>query len=1006
MSAYPFLSDLGALSRPGDLERRRIGAERWIETAAGIGGSVEAFAQDLLADPAGVALLAAIFGNSPFLTELLLGDIGFAQALVTHGPSETFAQILLDLNDELAADSATDAVMARLRRSKRRAALTIAVADIAGTWALEQVTASLSKLADAALDVASGHLLGLAVTGSAPGGSPMNADLCRRVRGGLVVLGMGKLGARELNYSSDIDLIVLFDPERIPPDLHRAAERTTLQQLYVRMVRGLVRMLEERTADGYVFRTDLRLRPDPASTPTAISVLAAETYYESLGQNWERAAMIKARPVAGDLEAGHGFLRRLRPFLWRKHLDFAAINDIHSIKRQINAHRGALGIAVRGHNLKLGRGGIREIEFFAQTQQLIWGGRLPALRLSGTIATLQALTAAERIGAETAARLEQAYRFLRAAEHRLQMVDDQQTHTLPEDPAELERLAAFMGYPDGAAFETAVRTELEAVAGHYADLFEEAPPLSGPGNLVFTGAENDPETVATLARMGFRDGNAVAETVRGWHHGRVRATRSVRARELLTELMPALLSSLARTEEPDAAFVRFDRFLTNMPAGIQLFSLFCANPQLLDLVAEIMGSAPSLADYLGRHPSLLDGILSDTFANQLPDERELERDLSRYLGQATDYQDVLDLVRRWTGDRKFQIGVQILRGAVSFASAARCLSAMAECVIAALAAANRAAFAASHGEVQGGAFAVLALGKLGARELTLSSDLDLIFLYQAPPGVEQSDGPKPLPIPFYYGRLGQRLISALTALTAEGELFQVDMRLRPSGNKGPVSTRFDGFMTYHRTEAWTWEHMALTRARVVAGPPAFRRTVEAGLAAILTGPRDPAQLLLDVADMRQRMAREKPAGDRFDVKLRRGGLVDVEFIAQYLLLRRAAEHPDLITGNSVELLQRLGDAGLIDPLQAAGLIRAAGLWQSLQALLRLTTEGRFDAERAPAALKAAIARVVGAVDFAEAEQDIDAAATAVTAVYRDVIDDPAERLRPPGDAESNEESPP
>jgi glutamate-ammonia-ligase adenylyltransferase len=996
MPFYPLLSAIRALPDAGDPERVPVALERWHEAAARVGPDAEAFARGFAADPTGAALLAAIFGNSPFLTEGLLYDVEAARALALGGPDGTFAEILGSINDDLAAQP-TAMVMQRLRAAKRRAAVAIAIADIGGIWPLERVTDALSALAEAALDVAAAHALALGCT---PPGEPIEPAIDRArigaLRDGLVVLGMGKLGARELNYSSDVDLIVLYDEERIPPAVRAAFGRHTAAQFYIRMVRNLVKLVEERTPDGYVFRTDLRLRPDPASTPAAISVLAAETYYETVGQNWERAAMIKARPVAGDRAAGQAFLRHLRPFLWRKHLDFAAINDIHSIKRQINAHRRTDADTLPGFDVKLGHGGIREIEFFAQTQQLIWGGRDPSLRVAGTCPALHALAAAERVDPATVDALEAAYGFLRRVEHRLQMVDDQQTHRLPTAPDAFARIARFLGFASREAFEVELRRQLGTVEDHYARLFEEAPSLSGPGNLVFTGADDDPETIRTLKHMGFRNASGVSAVIRGWHHGRLRATRSVRARELLTELMPALLAALARERDPDLAFARFDNFLTNLPAGVQLFAQLYTNPQQLDRIAEIMGSAPALADYLGRHPHLLDALLSDSFARTAPAAAALRDDLDRVLQDANDLQDVLDLIRRWSGDRKFVIGTRMLSGSLAVVEAARQLTDIADAAIAALVPAVERQFAETHGRVAGGAFAVVGLGKLGARELTFTSDIDLVFIYEPGPEDAMSDGRKQLPAVSYFGRLGQRLISALTAPTAEGELFKVDMRLRPTGNKGPIAVSLDGFLRYQQSEAWTWEHMALSRARVIAASAdgaGFAARVEQAIGEVLTRPRDPDRLVVDVADMRKRIAREHPRPRAFDIKNRRGGLVDVEFIAQFLLLRNAAQHPDLITGNSETLLGRLGERGLLPAERAAALARAARLWQSIQGFLRLAAGGELEADQSSNTMKQGLARATDSVDFATLQHTITAHAALVTAAYRELIDEPAAAAR-------------
>jgi glutamate-ammonia-ligase adenylyltransferase len=876
--------------------------------------------------------------------------------------------------------------MSALRVAKRRVALTVALADIAGLWPLERVTGALSDFADSAIDAAVAHLLREA----SAGGAFRLPDPDNPCQGsGFIVIGMGKLGARELNYSSDVDLIALYDTERIASD-----DPGALQKTFVRVVRSLVKILDERGPEGYVLRTDFRLRPDPASTPLALSVDAAELYYESLGQNWERAAMIKARPVAGDREAGAAFLRRLIPYVWRKHLDFAAIQDIHSIKRQINAHRGGGSVALEGHNIKVGRGGIREIEFFAQTQQLIWGGRNASLRHSATVPALAALAAAGRVVPETAEQMTASYRVLRRVEHRLQMINDAQTHSLPEDAEAMRSLAVFLGYPDAKSFGAEMLATLRGVEKHYAELFEEAPTLAGPGNLVFTGTEDDPGTLETLAQMGYREPPRIAAAVRGWHHGRYRAMRSVRARELLTELMPTVLKALASTPRPDETFIRFDQFLSRLPAGVPLFSLFHANPGLLELVAEIMGTAPRLADALSRQPQLLDSVLSRGFFEALPNIEELSADLARALELAQDFQDQLDICRRWKNERQFQVGVHLLRGRASAEQAGAALADIADSVLAAVQGGVEEEFARQHGRVPEGAMVAIALGKLGGREMTVTSDLDLIFLYDAPASADASDGPKPLPPSHYYTRLSNRLINAITALTGEGRLYDVDMRLRPSGTKGPIATSFESFVAYHRESAWTWEHMALTRARAICGPAGLRRRVEVAIRETLTQPRDLAKLKADIASMRALMARENAAKSVWDIKHWRGGLIDIEFIAQYLQLRHAAERPDVLARNTRLAIERCEAAGCLDAADARTLLDALHLWQVLQAVLRLVVEGEFDPETAPAEIGPLLARAAGAVDFATLQSTILARAEAVKALFETLLPAPASEPEP------------
>ncbi|MSO88565.1 MAG: bifunctional [glutamine synthetase] adenylyltransferase/[glutamine synthetase]-adenylyl-L-tyrosine phosphorylase [Rhodospirillaceae bacterium] len=978
MKDLRFIRNPSALPAPADSARAAAGIEDWLRMASG--QSAQGFATRLAKDKAGRALLAAAFGNSPYLTQSLLLDIDFACAALATTPGEAFSALVAGLTPT-ALPSATPEFMAGLRLAKRRAALIVALADIADVWNLDDVTRALSDFADRAVDLALAHVLRLAAISGAF--LPRDeADICNE--SGLIILGMGKLGGRELNYSSDIDLIVLYDEERFA-----VRDRDGPQRTAVRLTQSLLRILDERTSEGYVFRTDLRLRPDPGATPVAMSTLAAETYYEGMGQNWERAAMIKARPIAGDREAGRVFLARLRPYIWRKHLDFAAIQDIHSIKRQIDAHGGGGTIALAGHNLKLGRGGIREIEFFAQTQQLIWGGRDPSLRSQATCEALAALAASGRIAADTARELTEAYRYLRRAEHRVQMVEDRQTHSLPPDDAGLAALASFLGHASRGELEAAMLSTLRIVERHYAMLFEAAPTLSGPGNLVFTGIEDDPETMATLAGMGFSDPRSVASRIREWHHGRYRAMRSARARELLTELTPALLAALAKSAQPDTALVNFDEFLSRLPAGVQIFSLFHANPGLLDLVAEVMGDAPLLAERLARHSNLLDSVLASGFLDALPGREALAAELSGVLEQARDYQDVLDLTRRWANERKFQAGVQLLRGLRSAEEIGRALSGIAEAAIGVLLPIVETDFARGHGRVEGDSLVVVALGKLGGREMTVTSDLDLIFLYRGAPGIESSDGPRSLPLTAYYARLSQRLINALTALTGEGQLYTVDMRLRPSGTKGPIAVSLDAFELYHRDSAWTWEHMALTRARTIAGPLGLRHRADEAIRKVLVRPRDPDRLAVDVADMRQRIAREHPGHSFWDIKYRAGGLIDVEFIAQYLQLRHAAAHPEILAQSAASAIEHAAEAGLIARTAATNLDAALRLWHAVHGLMRLTIGDDLDEATAGKGLLRALARGAGAADIAALKRQMETAAGHVRRHFADIIEGPA-----------------
>ncbi|MCX7303284.1 MAG: bifunctional [glutamine synthetase] adenylyltransferase/[glutamine synthetase]-adenylyl-L-tyrosine phosphorylase [Hyphomicrobiales bacterium] len=855
-------------------------------------------------------------------------------------------QRLSMLQEEIAAsphaeDLTENGLMAALRSLKREAHFLIALADLAGEANAVTSVSRLSNLADACVNAAIDFLL---LDAHRQGKLALPDASNPGVGSGWVILGMGKLGARELNFSSDIDLIVLFDPEA--PAI---VDPMDAADLFVRLSRRMLRILQDRTEHGYVFRTDLRLRPDPGSTPLAIPVEAALTYYESRGQNWERAAMIKARPVAGDIAAGDALLNELQPYVWRKYLDYAAIADVHSIKRQIHAHKGHGEIAVRGHNVKLGRGGIREIEFFVQTQQLIAGGRFPELRGRATVPMLGELAGRGWITAEARDALTTQYWFLRRVEHAIQMVADEQAHTLPETDEGLERIARMLGFAGRDEFSTDLRASLQAVERHYAALFEAAPDLSsGVGNLVFTGDVDDPDTLRTLSRLGFRRPSDICRVIRGWHFGRYRATQSAEARERLTELTPALLEAFGKTHKADKALMRFDQFLAGLPAGIQLFSLLQSNPGLLKLIATIMGAAPRLAGVITRRPHVFDGLLDPALLAELPDRTYLSARLSAFLDRSGAYEEVLDRLRIFCAEQKFLIGVRLLAGAIDARRAGKAFSDLADLAIGAALQAVEAEFARRHGRVTGGRVAILGMGKLGSRELTAGSDIDLILLYDHDADADESDGARPLAPSHYYTRMTQRLIAAVSAPTAEGVLYELDLRLRPSGNKGPVATHVDAFRKYQRGEAWTWEHMALTRARVVCGDTALATEIDAEVGAILAMPRDRARTVAEAVEMRALIESEKPPRDIWDVKLVPGGLIDLEFIAQVAVLTGRVEGEGRVSGTAATLARLSPD--FADSQTRQDLAAAWALYLSLTQMIRLCLTGPFEKEDSPPGL--------------------------------------------------------
>ena len=986
MSLLPFLHDDAICSEPTSGARARAGRDAWLAAAAALGGADESYANAIIGDRRAAGFLDGVFGNGPALGRWLAREPAQLRTVAEQGPNAAFANALEEIAGAKHRPDNRRAVAQRLQAAKQRAFLTVALADIAGAWPLDKVAASLTHIADAAIACALDQLLQEAAARGtlAPSDRDQPGAAC-----GLSVFGIGALGAGELTYSSALDIFVLFDPERVQ---HRGRGEST--ETLHRLVRDLAALLGERTGDGCMYRTDLKFRPNMGATPLALSIAAAEQYYESHGQNWERAAMIKARPVAGDPAVGADMVERLRPFVWRKYLDFAAIQDIQSIKRQIAAEPESRPIDVAGHDIERGRGGIRQIELYAQTQQLIWGGRDSSLRSRATCDALRSLAAASRSSSTAAEELIESYSFLRRLEHRLEMVDDEPDLLMPGGEGDRTAVARLMGFRDETGLADAFLAHVQAVEEHYAALFEDEPALGGEGgNLVFTGTADDPDTLASLRRMGFGDAAAVSSTVRHWHHGRIMATRSTRARELLTELMPALLRALATTADPDAAFRKLDEFLRGLPSGVQPFLLLHDNPGLLDRLAEILGSAPRIAAHLSRSPDLLEGLISGELHERLPDRDELRDDLDRALGPAADGQAVLDGVRRWQHQREFQVGMQILRGDVAADKLSGALSDIADTAIATLLPQVQREFARRHGAVPGASFAILGLGKLGSREMTFDSDLDVVFIYGAPDGVDaQSDGAQGLAASHYYARFSQRLTHALSAHTAEGRLYEIDTRLRPSGSSGPIATEAAAFRRYHEQDAWTWEHMALTRARPVAGDRELCAIVMESIRAVLCAPRDPDTLLADVASMRERVDNERKTENRWRLKHVRGGVLDLEFIAQYHLLRHATRHPSILVQSTPSAFRRLGEAGVLDSDDAAELADSAAFLQRLQGLLRLTVGHNRDVERFTPGVRETLARAMGAENFAALEARVHAVQDRVRAAYHRLIATPAEAL--------------
>ena len=854
--------------------------------------------------------------HSPFLRLALESQPALANSLASGSIAEAIEAAKISAEDVPDVGSA-------LRRERSALALVLGIGDLAGLFTLEQVTQELSDLADRALERA----LAEAIRTRTPDAEG----------GGFAIIALGKHGSRELNYSSDIDLIFLFDPVTLP-----VKPREEPEQGAVRIGKHVIELLQRRDAEGYVFRVDLRLRPSPEVTPIALPVEAAISYYESSALPWERAAFIRARMVAGDRALGRYFLDAIHPFVWRRSLDFGAIGELQTITRRIRDHYSEGQGLGPGFDLKRGRGGIREVEFFAQIHQLIHGGREPRLRAPATLDALAALAEDGRIPPAVAGEMADGYRLLRTIEHRLQMVDDRQTHSLPGDPAALDNVAQLHGLENGAALIQLLEPAVSRVAAVYGEL------EPGEGSRL----PHDPAALeGRLRDAGFEDPVAGRLRIESWRSGRARSLRAVAARDAFEAMLPALVDAFGKSPDSMRAMNRFDDVVTRLPSGINLYRLLQAQAGLTELLATILSHAPALAEQLGRRPELLEGLIDSTAFQPAPPLDELIQEFSRSDRAGEDYQLVLDRVRRRVNERRFALGVQLVVAHTDPLEVAEGYSRVAEAAINVLADATVAEFEAVHGRVPGSELLILGLGRLGGEALTHAADLDLVYLFSGTHDAE-SDGRKPLRATDYFNRLAPRITAALSVPTAAGPLYDIDTRLRPSGEAGLLAISLPSFSEYQQERAWTWEHMALTRARPVYGSEEARSALRQAIDSVLTAPRDPVKLTADAVRMRSDIAAHKPASGPFDIKLGEGGLVDLEFAIHTLQLRHGIGlHPRL----------ELAIADLV----AAGLV-GPDIDPALRLLIRILVTFRLvspTSAEPPAASRTLVAKACGLGDW-------------------------------------------
>ena len=783
--------------------------------------------------------------HSPFLRDALEARPDIARIFIEKGAAKAV---------ELAVSAASESLDVALRRQRRALALAVALGDLSGELSLEQVTALLSDFADRAIDEAVAAAIRERVLDAEPQG--------------FAVIAMGKLGSRELNYSSDVDLILLFDPQRLP-----RRDREDAGEAAVRIGRRLIELLQKRTEEGYVARVDLRLRPSPEVTPIVLPVDAALSHYESSALPWERAAFIRARACAGDIALGRRFLDAIQPFVWRRSLDFGVIDDVRQISARIRDHFAQGSHVGPGYDLKRGRGGIREVEFFVQIQQMIHGGRDASVRTPATLEAIGALVAAGRMDGDTAHALAEAYRLFRTIEHRLQMVEDAQTHMLPQQADALDNVAGLHGLGGGDDLLRLIEPHVEQ-AGR---IFDSLAP-GGDGQL-----SNDPDILRReLGDFGFDNPEGAARHVAAWRSGRPRSLRSPAAQQAFEAMLPGLMQSIAAGADPDHALNRLGDIVERLSTGVNFFRLLQARPALARLLAKVLAHAPALADQLARRPELFEGLFDDSSFEMPPASEAFAEALSKSMA-GHPYDVALDRARRLVNERRFALGVQLIDRRSDPLDVAAGYARVAEGALVALGNAARREFEAAHGSFDDGELIVLGLGRLGGCALTQASDLDIIYLHSAADGTA-SNGRKPLGPNDYFNRLASRVTAALSVPTAAGPLYDIDVRLRPEGAKGMLVVSLDAFERYQREEAWTWEHMALCRARPVFGSVAARTRTAAIVDEILRLPRAAAVVARDAAKMRAEMERHKPPKSALDVKLGPGGLVDLEFAVHVLQL--------------------------------------------------------------------------------------------------------------------------
>lgn len=920
----------GFRGRAEGLVRSLVGAADPDLAASGLARFAQAYEEAAHAPypfpPSGAETLVGLFGASAWLGRV-----------AARWPRETLENLELPPGTPpplLERGEGLEAYGLRLRRWRTWEVFRIARRDLLGSAGVEEVTGWLSTTADAALEgsVRAASQGSVAEMGGLEASPPP-----------FVVLALGKLGGRELNFSSDVDVVFLFGGDPAAP----TRKGRTAGELFGRIAERVVRLMSEVTEEGFVFRVDTNLRPLGRQGPLACSVRSALDYYEGWGETWERAALLKARPAAGAVALGEEFLAGLSSFVFRKHLDFSTIEDLREMKDEVDRALDRLGR--ESWNVKLGKGGIREIEFAAQALVLIHGGRVPAVRRRGTLEMLQALRGEGLLPEEEAERLAQAYRFFRRVEHRIQMFEDRQTQAVPTGMEALRRLARSMGYAEGPPFLGALEGHRAHVQETFDRLFQAPARHLAVAPATTDLLENSSTTEALADRLqalGFRNASGAAEALERirrpvWlEYGR-------RAERIWRRVTPLLVEEALAGADPEGALILLDRFLSRIGSRRSFYALLAENPPTARFLMKLFGSSEFLGKLLIDHPELLDTLLVGGAAGEERPPEELRSELDRSLEAVGDDEGKRDALRRFHHVETLRVGIGDLAGQIPFEGVRRALTHLAEAILeGALRVAWGEVLRSRPGPPPPRGFAVVALGKLGARALSYGSDLDLIFLYDLGEGASEGSPPtgwspqEPQAGHEFYARVAQRLISVLSLPTREGIAYALDLRLRPSGRQGPLVTSLDGFRRYHEREAAGWERQALVKARAVAGDPRLRVEVERALGEVVYGrPFEEAQVG-EMDQMRGRMEEEvaREGGGHYNLKLGRGGLVDVEFVVQLLQLRHGPQRAEVRTPSTMEAIDRLEHAGVVAPREATTLGEAYRFLSELEDRLRITQD--------------------------------------------------------------------